>query len=127
MRTHQDLDFCDYLAECGLLDKAEAAALRSELPEQSELLGQILIHEELLTLTQLMVLLDRQASLPGSRLGELAVREGMLSEEQLRRALDRQANTVPHAAEALLRRELVPRDRLLEALIGYTKRLESMR
>lgn len=121
----ENAGFWKYVLDHSLLSADEILALQGCCKSGGILLGQQLLKDRILTVTQIMRILDLQALEPKLRVGELAIREGMLDEVQLEAALAKQKSSTPHPAELILKEGALRRPDLLEALIGYVKQLEA--
>ncbi len=124
-RCEETAGFWKYALEHSLLSADEIMALQGSCRSGGVLLGQQLLKDRILTVAQIMKVLDLQAIEPEIKIGELAIREGMLDQAQLEAALAKQKSSTPHPAELILKEGALRREDLLEALIGYIKRLEA--
>ncbi len=114
--------FLFFLVDRGLLPREEAEAIMATAAKSSQLLGQMLLRRKLLTLAQMVKLLDQQACEPGRRLGELAIESGYVTRAQLEEVLSDQAHTHgQHPLDQLLMSNRLSQAAVLEALIAYVK------
>lgn len=114
--------FLYYLVERGLLEREEVEEVIDAAAKSSQRLGRLLLRKKLVTLRQMVELLDRQACEPGRRLGELAVEAGYCTEAQLESMLKEQKGHVgQHPLDHLILSGRLSQQALMEALVSYVK------
>ncbi len=117
--------FWDCLVEAGTLDARLISELKESWnPGSWKPLGEVLIRNKVLTLSQVAGLIGIQADEPNMRLGDLAIREGLCTLEGLADALDEQRRACPGPIEILMRDGDVGSDELLDTLLTYVRFLE---
>jgi hypothetical protein len=109
----------------GLISKTTAIGIRNRVQEAWIPIGEVLRGQGHLTTSQLMDLVQMQASEPHLRLGELAVREGFCSDRDIVEAISMQREANPHPLEILLADYPCDRDRLWSIVIRYLRQVET--
>ncbi len=105
-------------------DVAEDVCVSAQ--RNNPLLGEVMVASRVLRMGQLMKVLERQACDPGARLGEVAVELGFCTETDVRWSLTKQAELCRHPLEELNERGLVSQGALLQFLMGWIKRKETL-
>lgn len=117
--------FWDCLAANKSIDPKVLEELRASWdPQAWRPVGEILIRNGILSLTQVASLIGMQAGEPQLRIGDLAVREGLCSAAQVEQALESQRSSCPGPVELLLRDDRIDGEQLLDALLMYARFLE---
>lgn len=118
------IDFAQFLADRGLIDEQAVECVRKRASNERTPIGQILVMQGLLTVRQVMNLLEIQADAPTVRFGELAVRVGYLTTLQLEDALTYQRSHRRHQIEVVFQERLLSKPDLDSAVVGYVQFLE---
>lgn len=119
----------DSFWDCLKASNAVAPQLLAEIraswtPDSWRPLGEILMRNGSLGLSQVARLIGMQSLEPHMRIGDLAVREGLCSAEQVEAALQMQREACPGPVEILLRDKHLNGEGLLDALLMYARYLE---
>ena len=117
-------DLIALLLAQGLIDDAGAARLNTRVEDTWIPLGKILRQQNLVSMGELIDILQMQDVEPLVPLGEIAVREGYCSAADVERALKLQLELSPNVIEILLREEHCDPLRLCTALALYVRQLE---
>ena len=120
-------DLYTILVEEGVLTTEAAAALRQRAADSWVPLGKLLRQRSLITMTQLLDLLDAKSREPGARIGDLAVRAGFCTREQVDLCLALQRELSPHPLEILARDRTCDPIRMCQALTRYVRELDEAR
>ncbi len=124
MTKKNNLDFARFLHDRGLLSAEAAASVRERSHNERLQIGQVLVMNGVMSLRQVMQVLEAQAEHPQVRFGELAVMLGHLTTVELEGALRQQREYRRHQMEIVLRDELVPRRELDAVTVKYVELLE---
>jgi len=117
--------FIRFLTSEGLLSYEEAKALTEASSKANALLGQMMLRRKLVTLRQMVHLLEQQANHPTKRIGELAVEAGYVDEQTVDALVDEQsASRTQHPIDTLRRQSTLSHETLFEAMIAYIKLVE---
>lgn len=118
-------EFWRVLLDNGALDQGLVDEFKQALEKSPRKpLGQILVREGFMSVSQVAGLISIQADEPHMRLGDLAVREGVCTAEQIEAALSLQTRTSPGPVALLMGDDRVQNDALLEAVASYMHHLE---
>lgn len=120
-------DLYTILVEEGVLTRDAAAELRQRVTDSWVPLGKLLRQRSLITMTQLLDLLDVKSREPSARIGDLAVRAGYCTREQIDVCLAQQRELSPHPLELLTRDRDCDPIRLCQALTRYVRELDEAR
>ena len=124
MTRNESLDFSRFLLDRGLLSAKTAASVRDRSHNERLQIGQILVMNGVLSVRQVMEVLEAQVEDPGVRFGELAVTLGHLTTVELEAALRQQREYRRHQMEIVLKDGLVPRSELDAVTVKYVELLE---
>ncbi len=120
-------NFIRFLNAESLLSYEDAKELTEASEQANALFGQLLLRRGVLTLREMVGLLEKQARDPAKRLGELAVAAGHLTEQQLGEFLAEQPSAGgQHPIDTLRMRGLLSPESLLEALVAYVKQTDDI-
>lgn len=111
----------------GVLTREAAAELQQRTADAWVRLGKLLRQKSLITMAQLLDLLDAQAREPGARIGDLAVKAGYCTREQVEACFAQQREFSPHPLEILTRDRSCDPIRLCQALTRYVRELDEAR
>lgn len=106
--------------KAGQLEEIREKVMQNRVP-----LGKILLESELITMSELLDILEVKGAQPERRIGEIAMDRGLITPEQVSKALDHQMKTNPHPVEVILDEDLADRDLIMALLVEYIKLLES--
>jgi|GEM_PF-6583568 len=124
--VHDDAEaFVHLLVEHGACSESDARAVLAGGGRPWNHLGRVLIQRGALTFTDVSYILEEQDREPGSRFGDLAVGLGFCSRAEVDEALRQQSDSGEHFLDAIARHPAVDRDRLVGALVAWSKRLGS--
>ncbi len=118
------IDLARFLADRQMIDESAVEAVRHRSATERTPIGQILVMRGLLTVRQVMNLLELQSETPTVRFGELAVRVGYLTTLQLEDALRFQRTHRRHQIEIVFQEGLLSKADLDSAVVGYVQFLE---
>lgn len=117
--------FIRFLTSEGLLSYDDAKELTEASSKANALLGQMMLRRKLLTLRQMVTLLERQATNQSKRLGELAVEADYIDQATLDALLEEQASDrAQHPLDTLRISGALGPDVLFEAMAAYIKLVE---
>lgn len=123
---HDDADaFVQLLVEHGACTAAEARSVLVGSQNPWSHLGRILIKHGALTFTDVSYILEVQDREPGSRFGDLAVELGFCTREQVDKAVEQQSRSGAHFLDVITEHRSADPDRLVAALVAWSKRLGS--
>ncbi|MGH1343635.1 MAG: hypothetical protein ACRBN8_18905 [Nannocystales bacterium] len=117
-------DFCTFLVDRGLMEPSDAEDVRARAASERTPIGQLLVMRGVLSVRQVMTLLELQADLPGVRFGELALRVGYVTTVQLEDALKFQATHRRHQIAIVAQDGQLARPDLDAAVVAYVHFLE---
>lgn len=117
-------DFVEFLLERKRIDDETAKAVRERAADERIPIGQVLVLHGVLSVRQVMTVLERQNEAPERRFGELAMAEGYLSMRQLEEALRYQANYRRHQIELVEQAGLFKRPVFVGLVVDYVRFLE---
>ncbi|MBK8717433.1 MAG: hypothetical protein IPN32_22210 [Deltaproteobacteria bacterium] len=117
-------DFAQFLLDREAIDAAQAAEVRRACEGERVPIGQLLMQSGMLSVRQIMHVLELQADAPTEKFGQLAVRCGYISMRQLEDGLGMQQRTRRHAIEVVSRMGLLRPDQLVELSGAYVALLE---
>lgn len=118
------LDFVQFLLDRSMIDGEAAARVRERAATERSAIGQILVMQGLLSVRQVMNVLEQQADDPGVRFGELALKLGYLTTVQLESALQFQRSHRRHQVAIVRDEGLLRGPELNGAIVGYVQLLE---
>ena len=121
-----DQKLWDYLSRVVGFDAELQEEYRSTLEMRWIPLGEVLLREGIIRVSQMMTLLDMQVDEPDLRIGDLAVREGFCTHESIQRALAIQREQSPHPVELLLQDPRADQASLLDGVLSYVRHLEGL-
>ena len=114
----------DYLMQEGIMDAEQVRELLARGDQDWIPIGKILVQEMILTMVQLMKVLEMQADQPRARLGDLAVSAGFCTEEDIAGALQLQRQRSRHPVEYLLESPAYRNSRVFSAIGEYIRLME---
>jgi len=120
-------DLYTILVEEGVLTREAAAELQQRTADAWVPLGKLLRQKGLVTMAQLLELLDAKSREPDARIGDLAVRAGYCTREQVEACFTQQREFSPHPLELLARDRNFDPLRLCHALTRYVRELDEAR
>lgn len=122
--TNVPFDFAQFLIDRDAIDEAHATEIRRISAGERVPIGQLLMQSGMLSVRQIMRVLEMQADAPSERFGQLAVRAGYITMRQLEDGLQLQQRTRRHAIEVVARMGLLREQHLLELAVAYVALLE---
>ena len=119
-----DFDFAQFLLDRKYIGAAAAAKVRLKADTARVPIGQILVMRGVLTIRQVMTVLEAQADEPDVRFGELAIRLGFLSTVALDAALREQAGSRVHQISVIRGAGILTEHELTLNMVAYVELLE---
>lgn len=117
-------DFVEFLLERERIDDDAARAVRRRAADERLPIGQVLVLHGVLSVRQVMNVLERQHEAPHRRFGELAMHAGYLSMTELEDALRDQATYRRHQIEVVEEAGLLKRPVFVGLVADYVRFLE---
>lgn len=118
------VDFCQFVIDRGLIQTEAAESVRSRAMSERTPIGRLLVMRGVLSVRQVMNLLELQADLPGVRFGELGLRVGYVTTVELEEALKYQATHRRHQIEIVDQDGLLAEPDLAATVVAYVQFLE---
>jgi len=125
-RIPPDQKLWEYLSRVVGFDAELEEEYRATLEKRWIPLGEVLLREGIIRVSQMMTLLDMQVDEPHLRIGDLAVREGFCTHESIQRALGIQREQSPHPVELLLQDSRMDQASLFDGVLSYVRHLEGL-
>lgn len=124
MTLDKPIDFAEFLCRRGLITREVCDEIRRTVEMGSAPIGRLLVLMGLISLRDVVRILEVRRTEPEVRFGEIAVREGLVTQEQLTAALRKQWSAPRSQPEIIRERKLLDDETWTKALLEYVSFLE---